>query len=314
MRELRTWSVVLLALLALPALPALSAGCGDDSQPCDLTCAQGCVDPMTDPQNCGGCGVQCPPGTTCEAGSCECPGTNELCEGRCVDVVTDRTNCGDCGVLCTFDSQCSLGVCGAYLEPYGTLDVDFSTAFVYDATGWNTDGVYRDDHWTEGVKEGPAATGTYGTGLTIPGANTHTTLSFALRYAGDPNYGDHLEIEQTSFEDAAWTLYSSPMALIIFPTDALEVQSYTVDLSDPAETQNPYIFLFNAITQLSRCVLAVASGGTLTVTAAENTSSPDGGSLTIQGSGIPLYHPTNTPYGDLTQDILAQGILVCQQE
>jgi len=33
--------------------------------------AAGCTDTGTDPNNCGSCGFQCPPGFSCVAGSCE---------------------------------------------------------------------------------------------------------------------------------------------------------------------------------------------------------------------------------------------------
>ena len=65
---------------------------------------------------------------------------------------------------------------------------------------------------------------------------------------------------------------------------------------------------------IASALLAVASGGQLSVTVAESTTDPDGGSLTVQATDLPLYHPTNTPYGDISQDILSMGMLVCDLE
>ena len=55
-------------------------GCGQMSQEgmCEggyLDCDFVCVDPLTDPQNCGGCGLACSSDEVCSLGSCE-PGQN----------------------------------------------------------------------------------------------------------------------------------------------------------------------------------------------------------------------------------------------
>jgi hypothetical protein len=290
-----------------------AGGCGSNVEPCDFKCNFECVDLLTDPVNCGGCGVVCPAGTTCENGSCQCPGTNELCEDVCVDVLTDRHNCGGCGVLCTYDSQCVAGECDEYLDPYGTLTVDFTTAFIFDGARF-TDPTYKADNWAAGVSETPTCIGTYGAALNIPGASATSGYTFAQRFVADANRDDHIEIEQRSYEEATYETAANPMVRIVFPGDDLQVQDYDTDARDLAESVSPWVYVFNQVTSLSICVLAVASGGTLSVTAAESTTAVDGGSLTLQATDLPLYHPTNTPYGDITQDILSMGILVCDIE
>ena len=35
-------------------------------------CGSACVNTMTDPQNCGGCGKACATGQTCSGGACQC--------------------------------------------------------------------------------------------------------------------------------------------------------------------------------------------------------------------------------------------------
>jgi len=290
------------------------SGCESNVEPCDFECNFECVDLLVDPVNCGGCGVVCPAGTTCDTGGCQCPGTNELCEGVCVDVLTDRHNCGGCGVLCTFESQCVAGECGEYLNPYGTLNVSFSTAFIFDGARFFADATYQSDNWAAGVTETPTATGSYGTALPIPGASGNHHISFAQRLVADANRGDHLELDQRSFVEATYDTAANPNVRIIFPSDDVQAQDYEVDAGDLADSVSPWVFVFNQVTSLSICVLAVASGGTLSVTAAESTTATDGGSLTLQATDLPLYHPTNTPYGDITPDILSLGILVCDQE
>ena len=81
-----------------------------------VSCAGGCVDPMTDDAWCGATGacgepdgspgVQCDAGTFCEAGSCEdiCVDDERFCDETCVDPMTDDAHCGDCGQACSTDA------------------------------------------------------------------------------------------------------------------------------------------------------------------------------------------------------------------
>jgi len=78
----------------------------------EIACAGGgrpvCVDPQTDSNNCGGCGVVCAGGTACVNGTCAatCPVGQVSCSsapGGCIDpsmFQTDPNNCGGCGQLC----------------------------------------------------------------------------------------------------------------------------------------------------------------------------------------------------------------------
>jgi hypothetical protein len=97
----------------------------------------------TDAQNCGDCGIQCPPGSSCVNGNCmaadadgdgfgadvDCddvnasifPGALEFCDGvdnDCDGLVdngfnlnTDAQNCGDCGIQCPIGTSCVNGFC-----------------------------------------------------------------------------------------------------------------------------------------------------------------------------------------------------------
>ena len=118
-------------------------GCGDDA----LDCGDGvCVDPQTDPDNCGGCGTVCGDDESCVDGSCSCLpscgdrecgddgcggtcgtcgddrlcgsggqclclGALDECDDECVDVRTDESNCGTCGHECLVYEQCLGGAC-----------------------------------------------------------------------------------------------------------------------------------------------------------------------------------------------------------
>jgi hypothetical protein len=95
-----------------------------------LCCQSGaCAHLNSDPQNCGGCGVVCPSGQTCQSGLCNgvaacaaghagsycnldagisyvcCPGTG------CVDTSFDAQNCGACGASCASGQSCDGGSC-----------------------------------------------------------------------------------------------------------------------------------------------------------------------------------------------------------
>jgi subtilisin family serine protease len=114
---------------------------------CDGEVANGCEsDPLTDPDNCGGCGNSCGPYPNatpgCQAGDCaiaacdagwaDCNGV--LDDGCETSVVSDPNNCGGCGVQCILDhathaycenAACHVGDCTVSPEsietehPYG---------------------------------------------------------------------------------------------------------------------------------------------------------------------------------------------------
>ena len=71
------------------------------------------ANPLTDPGNCGGCGIVCSTGQ-CLASSCGqagCPMGLELCDGLCTDTKFDPDNCGACGNRCQPGRSCRGGRC-----------------------------------------------------------------------------------------------------------------------------------------------------------------------------------------------------------
>src|SRR5262249_20153362 len=74
-----------------------------------LNCGGTCVDYLTDPLNCGGCGVACAPGQFCDTGVCRssCPPGQTLCGADCVDLTSDPLNCGACGRACGTNQICA---------------------------------------------------------------------------------------------------------------------------------------------------------------------------------------------------------------
>lgn len=107
-----------------------------------IRCAGACVDTLTDPANCGGCGISCGAGNICQGGSCvacrpdisSCSAGSQCCSGYCAiygasgnqcescagtlcsgfecsNLMTDDFNCGVCGNRCAAGSYCWDGVC-----------------------------------------------------------------------------------------------------------------------------------------------------------------------------------------------------------
>jgi len=81
-----------------------------------VRCPNGaCANVATDSNNCGGCGIMCRTGTSCQSGQClaiMCSGaTPDVCGNTCVNRLTDVNNCGTCGRVCPTGSTCTNGAC-----------------------------------------------------------------------------------------------------------------------------------------------------------------------------------------------------------
>ena len=82
-----------------------------------------CTNLLTDPANCGGCGLECSPDRFCCPaywGFCgdpsiqtqDCCGRYQrICNGVCVDMERDNDNCGECGRRCRDGASCVYGEC-----------------------------------------------------------------------------------------------------------------------------------------------------------------------------------------------------------
>jgi hypothetical protein len=72
-----------------------------------------CARTLSDPQNCGKCGIQCGVNEVCVNGQCVCPPPLSKCDnGDCINKLSSLVNCGTCGSPCDNATQiCSLGSC-----------------------------------------------------------------------------------------------------------------------------------------------------------------------------------------------------------
>lgn len=79
-----------------------------------LECGGRCINRLSDPDNCGACGVRCGPSQVCSVGTCMsmCLNARQTnCDRACVDLQTDRDHCGDCAIACPNDLVCLRGTC-----------------------------------------------------------------------------------------------------------------------------------------------------------------------------------------------------------
>jgi hypothetical protein len=106
--------------------------CAADDGTIGHCCSDGaCEETLSDPQNCGGCGIKCAEGESCKKGMCSGGSKNcgpdrlyafcDLDDGStskiccpgigCVDTASDVRNCGGCGVACADGQICSSSGC-----------------------------------------------------------------------------------------------------------------------------------------------------------------------------------------------------------
>ena len=123
MKSLHRSRLRLQVVLALGvATTLLVAACGEvvEGQKCPsgkLPCQGVCVNTLTDPHNCGVCGVACELASLCSHGACAsvCGQAESACDvdggGFCTNLKGDNLNCGACGSACKNLEACVSGKC-----------------------------------------------------------------------------------------------------------------------------------------------------------------------------------------------------------
>ena len=96
------------------------SGCAEAvCSPPRIRCNNTCVDPTNDRNNCGGCTMDCPSGSSCVNSQCTltcnggsaCSGSQTCCWNGCADTTSDPNNCGGCGYACSYGSSCVNSKC-----------------------------------------------------------------------------------------------------------------------------------------------------------------------------------------------------------
>lgn len=90
--------------------------CREGSICCDSPWGGRCLDGWSfgwDPDNCGGCNIECAAGERCDDGRCICRAPSIRCGDSCLDPRFDNANCGECGNVCDLAAgeRCAFGVC-----------------------------------------------------------------------------------------------------------------------------------------------------------------------------------------------------------
>lgn len=125
---LNSFSVFYCALLCLAGtgcMPFDPKDISELSSQClggQVKCGDTCVDPNTSSLHCGGCGLACANGSSCNQGRCETleaqacnaktkkPGM-QMCGAYCADIQFSNSNCGSCSNACAEGSFCNFGRC-----------------------------------------------------------------------------------------------------------------------------------------------------------------------------------------------------------
>ena len=107
---------------------------------CETSSGPACIDTELNDNHCGGCGIVCGEGETCNQGNCVCDesrGWLECGTTSCVDPSSDPNHCGGCDVVCGEAQSCFEGTCVCN-ENFGNcdqvneLDRDCETSFIED--------------------------------------------------------------------------------------------------------------------------------------------------------------------------------------
>jgi hypothetical protein len=104
------------ALTSIPGVawaakpPSPPGGGGGNCAAGELKCRGICVNPQTNPNNCGGCFKTCGGAQICTGGQCVCPPGTCLSGGQCINATT-TTNCGPTCATCGTGQGCCEGTC-----------------------------------------------------------------------------------------------------------------------------------------------------------------------------------------------------------
>ncbi|GEM_PF-3771395 len=230
----------------------------------------------------------------------------EACDGdpkECTELGTDWTG----GVAtCSFDcGTYDIGACTTDVAPYGYVDIDFTSGYVFnDAKIGDTE--YLAGH-PEGVVMAAAITGQYGsTQKQIPNPDAQATVSLALRNTQK----QWLYIVQESLSEVNEEIvYNNPQFEMHFAYSNIALGDYPMNFQVMGATR---LYMFNYKPDGSKCLAAVGIGGYATVSNAVGTSDDEGGQLAFTASQVPLYHVTQSPYGQALVDSFP--IEICPKE
>lgn len=187
------------------------------------------------------------------------------------------------------------GVAGGagYAGYYGYVkDISFNTPFLYDEAKLDNQ-TYFDQH-PEGILYYAAFSGYYTSQQKFFPPPNGQTIAYGAHSYGSSGSPPGVYAVQYSFEGQDIV---QPYVYLQFVSDQLKPGPVTIGLDGSA---GAYFVLFHLLSDTDYCAAAVGFGQIM-ITAASNTTSQDGGKLSITApNGLPLYHPTSTPIGDVS--------------
>ncbi len=216
---------------------------------------------------------------TCITNNCatECDGTNDTACSTC-----QSEKCGD-----------ELDACFTVDVPaYGTMAANANFAYIYDGDGDLNAQLQAN---SSGAIMSGVLTGSYAaSNKPIPPTGGVQTYSIAVHSAADGTNPASVAVQQVV---QTQTAIVNPVAILAFASDVIAPGQFTVDLTQEATAMS---YLINVDANNNQCLLAFVSGGTVNVTAATNTTAASGGSIAFNATNLKLYHPTETPFGDIS--------------
>lgn len=182
------------------------------------------------------------------------------------------------------------GYAGGY---YGFVkDISFNTPFLYDEAKLDNQ-TYFEQH-PEGVLYYGAFSGYYTSQQKFFPPPNGQTIAYGAHADGSSGYPPAVYAVQYSFQGENLI---QPYVYLQFLSDQLKPGPVTIGLDGNA---GAYFVLFHMLSDTDYCAAAVGFGQIM-LTAASNTTAQDGGKLSITApNGLPLYHPTQTPIGDVS--------------
>ncbi|HNZ54641.1 MAG TPA: hypothetical protein PLW37_11785 [bacterium] len=233
----------------------------------------------------------------------------ESCDGGTVSCEALGSQYGygiaPCKSDCTgFDtSDCPLKSDGA--KPYGKMTINFKTDFIFDYDTADSQGDSYFDAHPEGIMTTPAFTGLFGYGKNaqIPFEGSSGDTADVVAYHWDDG---EIYVVQHMFSGQS---VSAPRILLIV-NDSMKKGDILAMCPDKSFLQVIQLTNSGSID----CLVGFALDETLpqlSVDEATDITAKDGGKLYLSGSDIIIYHPTDTPDGDLSQQFISQGAKIC---
>jgi len=182
------------------------------------------------------------------------------------------------------------GYAGGY---YGYVkDISFSTPFLYDEAKLDNQ-TYFEQH-PEGILYYGAFSGYYTSQQKFFPPPNGQTVAYGAHSYGASGSPPGVYAVQYSFQGEDLI---QPYIYLQFVSDQLKPGPVTIGLDGNA---GAYFVLFHMLSDTDYCAAAVGFGQIM-LTVASNTTAQDGGKLSITApNGLPLYHPTSTPIGDVS--------------